>query len=416
MTHLHKLARRWARLRAAAALMAVAAFAGCNGDTLTNPGDESSPVAPAGASAPVAFSTAYRGGIPFGNFHQPTTTLGSLYNGAMRNIVPGDLLSELKAIKDRGGKVMLNLAGAPRRYTDGSGHFSLSMWKASTDRFKDLDFSSYIQDGTVIGNFLLDEPNDPDNWNGVAVSPSTVEEMARYSKSRWPGMPTVIRARPSYFPSTPQYLDAAWAQYHSKFGDPGKFVAENVAAAKARSMALVIGFNILKANGGSAMTASQIESWGSAMLADSYPCAFLSWQWEQTYMDRSAIADALGYLSNKAASRTGRTCRGTAGQTSGTAPSSSDPTPTPPQPISNTPVSLSIGKIWSSGGRQYVRLVWTGARSSTVDVYRDSKFRKNTENDGRQAFIRPLGGASTYSYMICEKGSSVCSNTATAKF
>jgi hypothetical protein len=231
------------------------AFAGCNGDPLTSPTEDSSP-----AAAP-SFATSFLGGIPFGTFAQPTSVFGDRYNGATRNIYPENLLSELKAIKERGGKVVLNLAGAPPRYTDGSGNFSLTMWKASVDRHKNVDFSTYIQDGTVIGNFLIDEPNDPANWNGRPVPESTVEEMAEYSKSRWPGMPTIVRARPEYLTGTYRYLDAAWAQYHSRFGDPARFIAENVAQAKSKGLALVVGFNILKGNDGSKMTASQIESW-----------------------------------------------------------------------------------------------------------------------------------------------------------
>jgi hypothetical protein len=416
MTHLHKLARRVARLRASAALALVVAFAACNGDTLSPP-DSSSPGA-VGLPLDPSFSTSYRGGIPFGIFHQPTSTMGGIYNGAMRNIVPNDLLSELRAIKERGAKVMLNLAGAPARYTDGSGHFSMSMWKASTDRFKDVDFSSYIQDGTVIGNFLLDEPNDPTNWNGIAVSPATVDEMARYSKSRWPGMPTVIRARPSYFPSTPHYLDAAWAQYHSKFGDPVRFTAENVADAKARGMALVVGLNILKGDDNGILSSTQVESWGGALLGDAYPCAFLSWEYDQAYLDRSAIIQAMQTLSEKAANRSSKTCRGTAGQTSGSPPPTDSPSPTPspnPEPISNSPVTLSLYRAWTSGGRQYVTIHWSGARTASVDIYRDGAYRKSIENDGRQTFW-PLSGRSSYVFKVCEKGSSVCSNTVTAKF
>jgi hypothetical protein len=399
MIYLFKLARRTARLRAPLSLALAITFAGCNGDPLTSPtGDSSPPTAP-------SFATSFIGGIPFGTFAQPTSVFGDRYNGAMRNIYPENLLSELKAIKERGGKVVLNLAGAPPRYTDGSGNFSLTMWKASVDRHKNVDFSTYIQDGTVIGNFLIDEPNDPANWNGKPVPESTVEQMAEYSKSRWPGMPTIVRARPEYLTGTYRYLDAAWAQYHSRFGDPARFIAENVAQAKSKGLALVVGFNILKGNDGSKMTASQIESWGSAFLADAYPCAFLSWTYDQAYMGRSDIGQALGYLSAKARNRATKSCRGTEGQT------------TPPTGgYSTGTIVLAVDAIWSANGRDYVRLKWSGARTSTVDVYRNGVFRKNVENDGRQTFLRPLGGLSRYTFMLCEKGSSTCSNTATATF
>jgi hypothetical protein len=122
MTYLFKLARRTARLRAPLALALAIAFAGCNGDSVSSPTDDSTPLETTGlptASAAPSFSTSFVGGIPFGTFAQPTSTLGDRYNGAMRNIYPNLLLDELKAIKERGAKVVLNLAGAPPRYTDG---------------------------------------------------------------------------------------------------------------------------------------------------------------------------------------------------------------------------------------------------------------------------------------------------------
>lgn len=419
MTYLFKLARRAAGLRAPLSLSLVLAFAiastGCSNDSLTTPADGSTVPETAGlAGAPAAplFSTSFRGGMPFGHFAQPTETFGDRFNGGMRNIDPSKLLDELKAIKERGGKVVLNLAGAPPRYTDGSGHFSLAMWEASTDRFKNVDFSSYIQDGTVIGNFLLDEPNDPVNWTGHPVLESTIEVMAKFSKSRWSGMPTIVRVRPEYMTGTYHYLDAAWAQYHSRFGDPAKFVAENVAKAKAKGLALVIGFNTLMGNGNSPMTASQIGSWGAALLGDSYPCAFLSWKYDDGYLGRSDIGQAMGSLSAKAGNRANKSCRGTGGQTS-TEPS--DTTTPPPTLPSYTGVSLAL-TTFARSGRDYARLTWSAARTSTVDVYRNGVFRKNVENDGKQTFIRPLQGPSSYTFKVCEKGRTTCSNTATATF
>ena len=411
MTYLFKLARRTASLRALVAVAFAVVFAGCSGDSLTS-SSESTPVETGGAgSIPgPSFSTSFRGGIPFGHFQTPYTELGSRYNGTLRSIYPEDLVGELSAIRDRGGKVVLNLAGSPNRYTDGAGNFSLSLWKASIDRYKNVNFSAYITDGTIIGNFLIDEPNDPSNWNGKAVSESTLEEMARYSKTYWPGMATIVRVRPEYLTGTYRYLDAAWAQYLSRFGDPGKFVSENVAQAKNKGLALLIGFNILKGNDGSPLTASQIESWGSEMLADTYSCAFLSWMYDERYLDRSDIGQALAYLSAKAANRATKSCKGGDGQTSGGTDS-----PTAGSSTSGS-ISLAVDAIWSADGRDYVRLKWSGARTSTVDVYRNGEFRKNVENDGKQTFIRPVGGLSSYTFKLCEKGSTTCSGKVTATF
>jgi hypothetical protein len=45
-------------------------------------------------------------------------------------------------------------------------------------------------------------------------------------------------------------------------------------------------------------------------------------------------------------------------------------------------------------------------------VYRSGALWKNVENDGRQTFIRPLVDPKNFTYKVCEKGSSICSNTA----
>ena len=313
MTYDFEFAHWMARLRAPLFAVLILVLASCNNtDSLT----PNSTVDPEGVGDPAAptegasLTLAYAGGIPMGLFQTPASSLGYRYNGTLRNIYPKELLSQLKAIKDQGGKVMLNLPGAPPRYTDKYGNFSLSMWKTSLDRYKGVNFSSYIQDGTIIGVYLIDEPNDPNNWkNHKPISPSTLEEMAKYSKSRWSNLTTVVRVRPDYLGYHHYYLDAAWSQYHSRFGDPYKFVANDVAIAKNKGIGLVIGLNVLRGNNGSKMTASQIKSWGGALLSSSYPCAFISWTYNSTYLSTSAVKDAMSYLRSKAQSRGFKTCR-----------------------------------------------------------------------------------------------------------
>jgi hypothetical protein len=303
---------RWmARLRAPLFTALILVLAACNPIDSFTP---ESAVDPEAVDDPIeepSFATTFAGGIPMGLFQTPYVAIGSRYNGTLRNIYPGSLLSELKAIKARGGKVILALPGAPPRYTDRQGNFSLSMWKASVDRYRNVNFSSYIKDGTIIGNFLIDEPNDASNWrNHKPISASTVEEMARYSKARWPSLTTIVRVRPDYLNRSHRYLDAAWSQYHSRFGSPSKFISHDVAVARNKGLGLVVGMNVLKGNGGRKMTASQVKSWGAALLSSSYPCAFLSWTYNSTYLSTSSMREAMSYLRRKAQARSLRNCRG----------------------------------------------------------------------------------------------------------
>jgi hypothetical protein len=303
--------RRIARLRAPVLVALILAFTGCDSTEPFTPDSSTPPDASDdGLAASPAQASAFAGGIPFGTFAQPTSEFGSHYNGAHRNIAPSLLVKELAAIKARGGRVTLMFAGSELHYKDGNGHFSLAKWKARVDRFRGVNFSSFINDGTIIAHYLLDEPQDRTNWNGQQVSPAVVEEMARYSKQFWPAMPTVVRVEPSYLASNHRYLDAAWAQYLSRMGPIDDYIREKVAAAQQRGLQLIVGFNLLYGGTNKTrMTASQLTSWGSTMLSNPYPCAFISWQYNSNYLAPSSIKSAMLTLRRKAESRSSKSCR-----------------------------------------------------------------------------------------------------------
>nr|MBA3553161.1 hypothetical protein [Gemmatimonadales bacterium] len=247
MPHSFRLFRRFARFRALVAAALVLALGGCGDDDSFNPDSSTTPDAADQVAAldgslnpvdaqPVA-SINYAGGIPIGTFAQPTSTFGGTFNGAMRNIYPQYLLRELAAIKGRGGKVALKLSFGDRYIKDAAGNFSLSKWKARVDLFKSVNFSSYIKDGTIIGHYLIDEPQDVANWNGRPIPQATLEEMAKHSKERWPDMVTIVRTWPDYLDNWDgnyRYLDAAWAQYAAnRWPNAGAFLEENVSKARA---------------------------------------------------------------------------------------------------------------------------------------------------------------------------------------
>jgi hypothetical protein len=274
-----------------------------------------SAAAPSSSSGSSSGAAAPGAGIPFGFFHLPNANFGSAYDGALRNIGAAYLLGDLAAIKTRGGKVMLALSGNRTNYTNANGTFNLTKWKAQVDKFRGINFASYLADGTVIGHYLTDEPNCTSCWGGTAIPPATLEAMAQYSKSIWPTMTTVVRTYPDYlntWSGTYKYLDAAWAQYVYRKGDAAAFMTQNVALAQKKGLALVVGLNILKGGvNNAAMTASQVQSWGTALLNNAYTCAFLSWQYDAAYLSRSDIKSAMAALHNKAQSHTSRSCRST---------------------------------------------------------------------------------------------------------
>jgi hypothetical protein len=418
MTYLFKLARRTAAQRALPLIALTAAIAACNTDQLApNNTQEPEPIT-LSEPAPVATSTAlpslsatFAGGIPFGTFAQPTEAFGSVLNGAKMNISPDLMLKTLAEIKARGGRVILAMAGDEKYYKDAQGHFSFSQWKERVNRFKGVNLSSYVADGTVIGHYIIDEPNDPANWNGEPIPGSMVEEMAKYSKSIWPGMNTIVRAQATYmdnFSTTYKYLDAAWAQYTERFGDPKAFLAGNVAAAKSKGLALVVGLNIsLGTLKGTELSPQQLESWGSALLADSYPCAFISWQYREPYMSRPEIKTAMSHLAQKARSHAARACG------SGEVVSPDEPTEPAPSLPGISGIALKVTSMVQERIRYNV-LTWSGASGTSVVVHRNATLSRKIENDGRWRNHPRSSGQ--YTYWICETGTSRCSNKVTISF
>jgi hypothetical protein len=345
MTFTFKLARRIARLRAPLAAAATLALAGCDSATSFSP---EQPTARAAGSAAAAFA----GGIPIGFFAHPTTMFNDRYNGGHQNISEGMLLKELAEIKSRGGRVVLSLAGSPKYYLQ-DGRFSFTKWKERIDRYRGINITSYVVDGTVIGHFMIDEPNDPANWNGVAVSPAMLEEMGKYSKQLWPEMPTIVRVEPSYLGTSHKFVDAAWAQYLYRRGDADDYLRRNVADAQERGVALVVGMNVLKGGNpnGTAMTASEVQSWGSTLLSSTYPCAFISWEYDGGFLSTSGMGGAMDELRRKAENRSTRSCRRTSGGTT-TPPPPPEPEPEPEPPSSSQglmfgPYGLPVSELGS---------------------------------------------------------------------
>jgi hypothetical protein len=63
-----------------------------------------------------------------------------------------------------------------------------------------------------------------------------------------------------------------------------------------------------------------------------------------------------------------------------------------------------------------IDLDWSGANSGNVDIYRDDAIIATTSNDGAYTDKISNEGGGSYTYQICEAGTSTCSNEATVTF
>jgi hypothetical protein len=281
-------------------------------DTATPPPDTGVTVIPAPPPTHV--------GIPFGPYHLPPRLYReSSFSGALLLPWPASFLESLEEARWANARILIALTGHESRLVGKDGHFSLELWKHRVDRFRGIDISSYIADGTIIGHYIMDEPHDPNNWGGRRVTPAEVDEMARYSKEIWPTMATIIRGKPDYLKGYDyKYLDAAWAQYTVSFGSIEDFIRTNVQDADATGLALVGGLNVINGGGkGSGipgrsagkygMSAAEIKKYGGPLLAQT--CAFIMWEYDEKYFSRPDIKAALEELGKTARSYPKRPCR-----------------------------------------------------------------------------------------------------------
>jgi hypothetical protein len=260
-------------------------------------------------------------GIPFGPAQLPPEYFGPEYSGTIYTATnPDTLLKALEAARRANARLFISFTGNEQYNRDENG-FSLAKWKGRVDRFRGIDLTPYIDEGTIIGHFILDEPSDPHNWSGKQVSKADIDEISKYSKEIWPTMVTMIRAWPDYLAGYEyKHLDAVRVQYLERFGPVDEFITFHVQAVKALGLALVGGLNVL--NGGSktsgipgeregkfAMSADELRSWGAAYLAEPSICAFLLYEYESKYFSRPDIKAALSELKQQAERKPKKACR-----------------------------------------------------------------------------------------------------------
>ena len=66
-------------------------------------------------------------------------------------------------------------------------------------------------------------------------------------------------------------------------------------------------------------------------------------------------------------------------------------------------------------GDRFADLAWSGATSANVDVYRNNAIVATTTNDGTHTDPAPKG-ANSFTYRVCNAGTSTCSNNVTVSF
>ena len=342
MSFTFKLARRTARLRAVVSGAVVLSALACNAEESTAPvaANDPAPAAaiPAADSAalaatptPALLTSSSATGIPFGDFHLPTTKFKTPYSGALLALFSSSASSTLNTARNAGLRVVISVAGNRSNYTNSDHTFNMTKWKSRVYAWRSFPFASYVSSGTVVGHYLTDEPTCASCWGGKVITTAQLEEMARYSKSLWPSMATTVRVSPTRLPQTTyRYLDFAWSQWEGPYHgtsyklSPAQFRDKEIAAASARHLGLVFGLNYINGGNGSSgilgtytnaravnrwqMSASEVKSVGGTLAAAPYACGVVSWQYDTKFLSRTGMSTAMSYVGGIAKNRSRSSC------------------------------------------------------------------------------------------------------------
>ena len=142
---------------------------------------------------------------------------------------------------------------------------------------------------------------------------------------------------------------------------------------------------------------------------------------QDAFHDRQSVSAATPTPTPTATATATATPTATATATATVTPS---PTPTATATATATPTSTPTAtpgitlsaRGYKVQGRQTVDLTWSGATSSTVDIYRNNALIANTLNDGFYTDSIGAHGHGTYTYRVCNAGTQTCSNQVTVTF
>ena len=235
-------------------------------------------------------------GIPFGPSRFDVTSDYPFNASLYHRVHAGREESELSQLVANDKRASVNMVGGKGNYKNPDETFNVDMWKAELDEFDVEIVQKYVDNGTIVAHYALDEPHAGSQWSGDDVDPALVDEAACYSKSKWPNLPVLIRTHPGWAVREEgaahdfQCVDIWVAQYSSRKGPIDEYVAQNVADAAALGAQLYGALNPITGGDGSSgvaspvwdgkwmMSADEVRTYGEAWM--NAPIAgFSAWYW-----------------------------------------------------------------------------------------------------------------------------------------
>jgi hypothetical protein len=260
-------------------------------------------------------------GIPVGTHMIPPDELvarQAQYSATLRRLTPDNVDKYLQFALDNGLREIVSIVGK-EFMKDGSGRFSMVTWLALADQWKGTApiFQKYVNSGTLIGIYVIDEPYCARCWAGKPPTMAEVLEMGRHVKALLgANVPTIARVAPTWFVSqvSPADLasafDAGWCQweYGSNHGvTASQYAAKCVQDAQTMGLKLVMGMNALNGGDGSSgipgtnslqwqVSAAELTRYDGNFVTNPGVCALSNWQFSPIYPSSGMSAGQLAQV------------------------------------------------------------------------------------------------------------------------
>ena len=203
--------RGWART-ASLGILLIATLA-CTEDERLGPTADAEVV-----GAPDNTAAATLSGIVFSSAALTVSQVNSVHTGLIETPPRRICCSMLSQLRSKKGRVLIKLAGGDKAYRNADGTFNFTKWKSNVDRFRKIDFRSYISDGTIVGHFLVDEPHFAGRWGDKGIC-RLRSKRPRSTASSSGRTSTIVSAPANWLASAPLtyvHLDAGWAMFRRR--------------------------------------------------------------------------------------------------------------------------------------------------------------------------------------------------------
>jgi hypothetical protein len=271
-------------------------------------------------------------GIPFGSYNMwPTATRTqssgvAVFTGSHDYIAPGEMVAHLDAARARGLSIVLAMTGGSHDRYKTNGVFDQSKWEAAMDTYdtpaiRDA-IAAAVADGTVIGNSVMDEPQqsgtDSKDWGPPGtMTKARVDELCGYVKAIFPTLPVGVGHDHNAFQPANSYAVCEFfmPQYAARKGSVAAWRDAALAMAQRDGLAIVFSMNLL--NGGVQDKTGAWDCPGTGGLGDRAPncrmtpaqvrdfgltlgtagCAMLSWKYDSNFAAKPENQEAFSTIA-----------------------------------------------------------------------------------------------------------------------